>query len=185
MNIERHFIKTLSLQIRIVSVLIVLILSRAIFPQPVMATNEVLSAQLGLPVESRNSGFHQYDLTYRMDLPWHSSDRVFTDLRFTGGMLADDYDRGMVFSVGPTLGINMRKTRMVFLIGSSVTALGVSRFETRNLGGKLQFTSHVGVGVHITDHVGMMLGVQHMSNASLHKPNPGLNMFSIRLCRLL
>jgi hypothetical protein len=50
-----------------------------------------------------------------------------------------------------------------------------------NLGGPVQFTSHIGVNLNFTRHFTMGYRLQHMSNGVLYDSNPGLNLHMIEV----
>jgi lipid A 3-O-deacylase len=59
--------------------------------------------------------------------------------------------------------------------GVGPTVLSRSRFAERNLGTRLQFGSHFGVGMHLGAHR-FGLRYSHFSNADIAKDNPGLDL---------
>jgi len=65
--------------------------------------------------------------------------------------------------------------------GSSPTLLSRYRFEGMDFGERFQFTSHIGLIWYLTDRVSLGYRFQHMSNAGLASPNPGLNLEMLEL----
>jgi len=59
--------------------------------------------------------------------------------------------------------------------------LGDGQPFQRKFGSNFQFNDHVGLNFMITDHVGLGYRITHFSNASIKKPNPGVNMQQIVL----
>jgi hypothetical protein len=55
------------------------------------------------------------------------------------------------------------------------------KFETRSFGTDIQFTSHVGLNWDFAAHWRLGYRFQHMSNASLSRDNPGLNLHLLAL----
>jgi len=50
-----------------------------------------------------------------------------------------------------------------------------------DFGERFQFTSHIGLIWYLTDRVSLGYRFQHMSNAGLASPNPGLNLEMLEL----
>lgn len=116
------------------------------------------------------------------NLPWHwtwGSWAVRPRLDAAAGVLSGKGGNGFSGSVGPALRLQLRaKPAVLFDLGVSPTYLGKHEFEDVNLGGSLQFTSHVGIGVEVGDNprLGIAYRFQHISNASIYSQNPGVEM---------
>ena len=57
-----------------------------------------------------------------------------------------------------------------------LTGLSRDEFGSKDLGGNFQFTSHAGLNWDFAEHFRVGYRFQHMSNAGLREPNPGLNL---------
>ncbi len=53
------------------------------------------------------------------------------------------------------------------------------KFAGKRMGTAFQFADQVGVGVRITDNQRLSLRYSHYSNASIKKPNPGLDLLQL------
>jgi len=65
--------------------------------------------------------------------------------------------------------------------GLHPTFISQSRFEGKNLGGDVFFTSHLGLGLYLGRQrkTSLLLRYQHTSNAGLNDRNPGLDMLGL------
>jgi len=78
-------------------------------------------------------------------------------------------------TLGPVLEIRKGTFPLILEGGSSPTVLSRHHFGTMNFGDDFQFTSHIGLRLEITKHFSIGWRFQHMSNAGMAHPNPGLN----------
>lgn len=63
--------------------------------------------------------------------------------------------------------------------GVGPTFLSRTRFADKKLSTSLQFGDHLGVGAYVTDNSRVGLRVSHFSNASIKRPNAGLNIVQL------
>jgi hypothetical protein len=61
------------------------------------------------------------------------------------------------------------------------TVLTKHEFEGRDLGEHLQFTSYLALGVECgaKRNLAVAYRIQHISNAGINEPNPGLNVYML------
>jgi hypothetical protein len=130
------------------------------------------------PGNGRN--FHEVDAVVNLNLPlrwdfvqeWY----VQTRLDLAAGWIADPGGNGAIGQFGPTFLLGKPQFPFSLEAGISPTLLSRFDFDTKNFGMPLQFTSHGGVNFDFSGHFRIGYRFQHMSNAGLHKPNPGLNL---------
>jgi len=79
----------------------------------------------------------------------------------------------------PTFQIGIIEHLLSVNIGTSAAFISEQHFGKENLGGHLQFVSHAGFVVRMTSEVGLTYRFQHMSNASLGDPNPGVDLHAV------
>jgi hypothetical protein len=84
-------------------------------------------------------------------------------------------DAAMV-TLGPTLVLHYKELPVSLEGGASLTGLTQDKFGSKNLGTRFQITSHVGVNWDFASHLRASYHFQHMSNAGIREPNPGLNL---------
>ena len=63
--------------------------------------------------------------------------------------------------------------------GVGPTVFSRTKFADRNISTAFQFGDHIGVGAHISDSSRVTLRLSHFSNASIKKPNRGLNVLQL------
>jgi hypothetical protein len=68
--------------------------------------------------------------------------------------------------------------------GSSSTLISRHDFGTVHVGAPYQFTTHVGINWQFHPHLRLTYRFQHMSNAGIARPNPGLSFHTIALAYL-
>jgi hypothetical protein len=90
-------------------------------------------------------------------------------------------DKGFVGSLGPVLVLNCGRIPVDLVVGSSPTILSRDSFDGVDLGVPFQFTSHLGLSVHLSDRWSLAYRLQHMSNAGMGDRNPGLDLHSLAL----
>jgi hypothetical protein len=131
------------------------------------------------------AGMRQYGvlLGYRVN----SWSRVFwmpSRLDFSAGWLERGSNASAFVSAGPSYRWHMNKSdRSKWFVdfGVHATFISRSRFEGKNLGGEVFFTSHLGLGVYLGRQrkSSLLLRFQHISNAGLNDSNPGVDMLGL------
>jgi lipid A 3-O-deacylase len=66
-------------------------------------------------------------------------------------------------------------------MGINPTVISKHKFGDENLGGPIQFTSHIGLNFIFNHHYSMGCRLQHMSNGVLYEHNPGVNTYMIEV----
>lgn len=129
--------------------------------------------------------FGKYEFFFNWYLPWawrpKSGWILASRLDFTGAALNAGGTTGFLGSVGPTLAV--RKTGWIVGIdlGISPAFLSHDRYGDEDLSGHLQFLTHGGVSLFPIRNLSIGYEYQHVSNADIQQPNPGLNMHNIEI----
>lgn len=134
----------------------------------------------GASFTSESHNFHQAEGFMNWDLPlevkldarWRLQMQFQTSL----GWVADPGANAFICTAGPGFLIGREDFPLVFDAGVSPTALSRYEFTTKDFGSLFQITSHVGFNVNLGEHASIGYRFQHMSNAGLVHPNPGLNL---------
>jgi hypothetical protein len=123
---------------------------------------------------TQSEGFLYVNLPWRYDLgkEWH----VQTRLDFSVGWLGGRADNAVIGTVGPSLVLSRAGLPLSLEGGVSPTGLSRNAFGSKDFGTECQFTSHVGLNWDFAPHWRLGYRFQHMSNADLASPNPGLNL---------
>jgi lipid A 3-O-deacylase len=141
---------------------------------------ESTGARGGFSVSGAARGFEQAEGFANVHLPWgwdlgkewHLQSQADLSL----GWFGDSRNNATIGSVGPSLLLTQRSLPLSLEGGVSPTFLSRSDFEDKDFGGTFQFTTHVDVNWDFAPHWRLTGRFQHMSNAGLASPNPGLNM---------
>lgn len=129
--------------------------------------------------------FHQAEIALGFNLPGKltlgSGSDVTIGLESSAGWLGDSHEDAAVVTLGPAVKVSLPKIPVSIVGGSSPTFISRHNFVHRDLGSLFQFTSHIGLVWDVTHDWNVGYRFQHMSNAGIEHPNPGLNlhMFSV------
>jgi lipid A 3-O-deacylase len=139
----------------------------------------------GASFDSGQNRFWQTEAFADSDLPWKWN--FCSDWRFqprvdvSAGWLEGEHSDAFAGTVGPMVELRKGTFPLVLEGGSSPTILSRDRFGARNFGERFQFTSHIGLTWYITKQDSLGYRFQHMSNAGISQPNPGLNLQMLEL----
>ena len=131
--------------------------------------------------DNRNDeDFHQYESFVAWSLPWgrhwDSGWTLGTYLEANAGLLRGGEQSAFVGSIGPGICFTVLKEIIDISMGINPTIISRHKFGDENLGGPIEFTSHIGINFNLGRHFTIGYRLQHMSNGVLYKHNPGLNM---------
>jgi hypothetical protein len=147
---------------------------------------ESLGARVGLAfTEEKGYDLEQVEGFVDWNIPLRTESRSGWFLQpkanFALGWLGGNGGNGVVGSLGPAAVFGKRGFPLSLEGGISPTLLSRHRYGSVDFGGELQFTSYLGVDLDVWRHVRLGYRFQHMSNAGLAQPNPGLNLNMIAL----
>jgi len=163
-------------------IITILLVTLVILPSMAVAadTNWTAGVRGGGSWLDAQENFRQNEAFVSYKLPWKfrlfSGVSLTTHVEATAGALTRRNTTGFVGSFGPEIALNFFNDRLWVRGGSSATGLSENVFDGHDLGGPFQFTTHVGFGFRIIDHLGIGYRFQHMSNACIYDKNPGLNL---------
>jgi len=165
---------------------VLLLISIATRPAP---GNEIVWRSIGLRggvYDGRNDeDFKQYEGFITWKLPWtrqwDSGWTLGTYLETNAGVLRGDGESAFVGSIGPVIYITGFKEKIDISMGINPTIISKHKFGDEDLGGPIEFTSHLGLNLNIDRHFTIGYRLQHMSNAVLYDANPGLNLHMIEM----
>ncbi len=157
-------------------------------PHP-LSGNEIIWQSIGLRGgvdDGRNDeDFKQYDAFSTFKLPWlwqwDSGWTIGTYLEANVGVLRAGGTTAFVGSIGPGISIRGLAEIVEISMGINPTIISKHKFGDENLGGPIEFTSHVGINFFFANHYSIGYRLQHMSNGILYEHNPGLNMHMIEV----
>jgi lipid A 3-O-deacylase len=141
---------------------------------------ESAGVRFGIPADPQGQGFQQGEAFVDWNLPWewslgphwHAQSRA--DL--SAGWLGRDRADAAIMTLGPTLVVGYDRFPVTLEGGASLTGLSRDQFGSRTFSTLFQFTSHIGINWDFAAHLRAGYRFQHMSNAGIKEPNPGLNL---------
>jgi hypothetical protein len=113
---------------------------------------------------------------FRGQWRWGSNWSWTARLEHSSGWLHCQGQDGYVGTLGPCFTLKNRRCPVSIDAGLRPTILSEYTFPNRDFGIPFQFTSHLGFEWAIRSHWKLGYRFQHMSNAGLGSPNPGLNL---------
>jgi lipid A 3-O-deacylase len=147
---------------------------------------ESAGARFGFPANASSRGFLEADAFVNWKLPWAwelgREWRLETRLDLSAGWLGSSKRDGGLGEVGPMLTLGHGRFPLGAEAGVEPTVLTRTKFGTGNearskdFGLPFQFTSHIGLYYDVAKRVRLGYRFQHMSNAGLGSPNPGLTL---------
>jgi hypothetical protein len=141
---------------------------------------ESIGARGGLSAHNSGKDFNQAEAFANWNLPWAwdlgKEWRLQSRLDFSLGWLGDRGNNAAIGTAGPSLVLSHEGWPVTLDGGSSPTVLSRSEFGSKDFGMDFQFTSHIGLNWDFAPHWRLSYRFQHLSNAGLASPNPGLNM---------
>lgn len=119
------------------------------------------------------------------DLPWHrrfASDwSLFLIAEINAGALNGGGDTAFVGSAGPGISVRSPGESLALRAGFNPSVISEDAIGDEDLGGPIQFTSHIGLSYTFPQHVSIGYRFQHMSNASIYSSNPGVNLHMLKI----
>lgn len=100
----------------------------------------------------------------------------------SAGWINDGHVNGFIGAAGPFFEMGKGKFPVTMELGFSPTVLSSYKFDAKDFGGDLQFTSYAGLNWNLSETFTVGARIQHMSNGGFARPNPGVNfwMLSVR-----
>jgi hypothetical protein len=172
---------------RIVSILILVFLTLGFGNSKASQKGKprIVGFRVGFPGAESDREFMQYEYFADYSLPFRigllAGAVLDPGIDIAYAALKGENKSGVIFSGGPTGNIELLHNRAALTFGSRMALLTQSRFAKENLGGKFQFISHLGINLRLSSRLLAGYHFQHMSNASLARPNPGLNLHTVSL----
>jgi hypothetical protein len=129
--------------------------------------------------------FDQYEIFASYALPerwrWPAGLDLGFELEGTAGTISAAGETAFIGFLGPRLSLYFLESIVSIEAGSRPAVLSRDRFGGIDLGGRFHFISHLGIRVRLGRFLSVGYRFQHMSNAGLQDPNPGLNLHMLEL----
>ena len=136
--------------------------------------NEVRLSSAG----EKFSGTEQLGAVFRLRAPtWLRAHHM----EMAVGAIQNDEDAQAFLSIGPVWRLGGLDQAVFVDFGFSPTVIGGSRFNDRDMGGNVHFTSSLSIGRTFgqSQQSAVALRLQHISNGGLNNANPGMDMLGI------
>jgi hypothetical protein len=144
---------------------------------------EGFSINSGVPIHSRDEGFRKlesnYSAAFPLKLPISKSAVLSTGWNAGMGALWRADESAYMAYIGPVITLSVLDDKIKSTIGTSAAIMSRSRFGTKDLGSNGQFVTTLSLGYSINRRLSLLSGFQHISNADLGTPNPGLEFINI------
>lgn len=142
--------------------------------------------RVGLAPRFHGEHFEQYEAFAVRGLPWSLQLPLGvvlgTRIDLTAGVLREGKTAAFVGTLGPSLTLGRLGWPVSFDGGVSPTYLSEDDLGLHNFGGSFHFTSHACVALQLNGRVSAAYRVQHMSNAGIRQPNPGMDLHMLEIC---
>jgi len=129
--------------------------------------------------------FEQYDGFAAWNLPWSwdlpSAGSLTAYIEANAGLLEGGGESALVGSIGPGIYFTGLQDKISIYLGVNPTVISKHKLGDEDLGGPLQFTSHIGIDFNFVRHFTIGYRFQHMSNLVFYDSNPGLNLHMIEI----
>jgi hypothetical protein len=139
----------------------------------------------GLSDQRNEEYFRKYEVFFEWYLPWawrpESGWIIASRLDFTGAALYAAGTTGFLGSIGPGLAVRKKGWIVGMDLGISPAFLSEDWYGKEDLSGHIQFLTHGGISLFPIRNLSVGYEFQHVSNADIEQPNPGLNMHNIEI----
>ncbi len=144
-----------------------------------------LGLRAGIDDGRNDEDLTQFEAFALYDLPWNwklgSDWQLAPVVEMNAGALHGGGDTAFVGSVGPAISVLSPAKTFALLAGINPTVISEDNIGDEELGGPLQFTSHIGLSYTMQQRLIFGYRFQHMSNAGIYSANPGVNMHMLEI----
>ena len=166
--------------------IVTVLIGWGVFSSDVLALDwQMLGLRGGISDNRNDEDFTQYEGSAIWNLPWSwnlaSNWSLTTYIEANAGLLKRGGESAFVGSIGPGIYFTGFKDKISILMGVNPTVISKHTFGDEDLGGPIQFTSHIGIDFNFVRHFAIGYRFQHMSNFVFYDSNPGLNLHLIEI----
>ena len=152
---------------------------------PIGIERYLLGFRAGINDDRNEEQFTKYEVFVNCTLPWVWRSKwgwiLVPKIDLTAAALHAAGTTGFLGSLGPALVVTKQGWRVMVELGISPAYLSQDIYGQEDLSGHIQFLTHGGVIVRNLKNLGIGYAFQHISNADIQQPNPGLNMHNIQI----
>ena len=139
----------------------------------------------GISDNHNDEDFEQYDGFAAWNLPWSwdwpAAGSLTAYIEAHAGLLKGGGESALVGSIGPGIYFTGLQDKISIYLGVNPTVISKHKLGDEDLGGPLQFNSHIDIDFNFVRHFTIGYRFQHMSNLVFYDPNPGLNLHMIEI----
>lgn len=137
----------------------------------------------------RGDSFESTDVYLRWAAPWlqrriadlHLPPGLDVHWEFTLGYWDGDTGDLELIALGPLVAYRALDERLRITAGLQPTLISEHEVNGEDLGGPVQFTSHLGIGWALWPRLVLGARIQHTSNGHLYDSNPGVDIFALEV----
>ena len=168
------------------ALIITVLIVWGVFSSDVLALDwRMLGLRSGISDNHNDEDFVQYDGFAIWNLPWSwdlaSAGSLTAYIEANAGLLNGGGESALVGSIGPGIYFTGLQDKISIYMGVNPTVISKHTFGDEDLGGPIQFTSHIGIDFNFARHFTIGYRFQHMSNLVFYDSNPGLNLHMIEI----
>jgi hypothetical protein len=145
-----------------------------------------IGGSVGFDAESQVS-FESYEVSATIASPWAWKLGQRADLRMDFeaglGVLHGEGTTGAVARVAPLLDLSTEGLPVSLFVTTGPVLLTEDHYGDLDLGGYFHFASAIGLKWRLRDGWSVAYRIQHISNAGISSPNPGLDLHLFRVAR--
>jgi hypothetical protein len=159
-------------------------------PTPVDKEKATIGVRVSVSDNQNAELYYKYELYGTVNLPWawrtQSGWRLTLSIDLTAAALNGGPDWGFLGSLGHSFFLLKEQWRLAFDCGFGPAYLSRDHFGNEDdLSGHFQFLTHFGLTYLIRHNLSIGYQYQHMSNANIQLPNPGINFHTLQVSYLL
>jgi len=117
------------------------------------------------------------------------ADKIFDPLNISFemalGVIRDKTNSSLLFSMGPTLRLINYENIVSVSTGFKPSLMTNHIFNDFDLGGTLNFKSHIALTISPAEKINLGYRFEHISNAGLYEKNPGVNFHYVEVVYVL
>ena len=140
-------------------------------------------ARVGYSKDVGGENFSQLEIAtaYRLPRSWMLDGgwKLESRINASAGALHGGDETAAIVTIGPGLAWISPSQQYAIEAGISPTLMSKHEYGGADFGGNFQFTSFVGLNSRLGEQMSATIRVQHMSNASIYSPNPGLDQMML------
>jgi hypothetical protein len=183
---SQHSLHETMTTMRLVHTLLLLLLCSSVSAQSDRFLFWDIGGSVGFDAESQVS-FESYEMSGTIATPWAwklgEKRHLRLDLEVGFGVLHGEGTTGGFARVAPLLDLSTDGFPVSLFVTTGPVLLTEDIYGDFDLGGYFHFASAIGLKWRLRDGWSVAYRIQHLSNAGIESPNPGLDLHLFRIAR--